>query len=130
MEMRPGRPRESDVRNIQGMGVRLIANNQLGSSSGTSGDLPATIAAARKAALFGRPAVIDFPAPQELPGVENFDPEVARLMTADLAEWLAEAFQAERVSDLRSISPRRKLSRFADTSLITRVCAQPIIQPS
>lgn len=99
VEMRSGRPLESDARNIQGAGVRLITGKTLGASC-TSGDLGTAICAARRAAGYGRPTVIDFPAVTDLPLVENFDPKVAGRTTTDLAGWLEEAFNAIHVADV------------------------------
>jgi len=104
VEMREGRPPETDVRDVKGAGVRLIANNALGTSSCTGGDLPAAIREARRAAQCGRPAIIDFPAPQVLPAVRNFDSKVAALTTAELTEWLAEGFKASRLAGVSNVA--------------------------
>jgi PmbA protein len=104
VEFRGQRHVETDVRRIEGASVRLISGETLGTASSTHGDLAATVRAARRATLYGRPAIIDFPAAQTMSCVTNFDAKVAALTTGELADWLAASLAASDVAAISNAS--------------------------
>lgn|GEM_PF-5850534 len=100
---------------IEGIAVRLIADQRLGFSSTTDlSQIEEAIDAARSAARLGLPTRIEFPPPAHYVPVESFDPQVASMVGDQLKDWIARDIQRGHLSRVRN------LTVVAERDVITR----------